>query len=170
MRFVGLLRRVLLCLIAAGAAGCGDGSGITGPDTAPSYVRLQSNAGDYIGGGQTYNYTRANAVITVTASEGLLSIRIDGDQWWFGDFQSPSGINQLQPGSYTNVQRYPFHDPAKGGLSWSGDGRGCNTLSGSFTVDKVSYVDGNLATIDLRFEQHCEGGIPALHGAIRWGS
>jgi hypothetical protein len=29
--------------------------------------------------------------------------------------------------------------------------------------------DGNtLTAIEFRFEQHCEGGGPALNGAIRW--
>lgn len=28
----------------------------------------------------------------------------------------------------------------------------------------------NLTALDLRFEQRCEGGIPALHGAIHWGA
>jgi len=27
-----------------------------------------------------------------------------------------------------------------------------------------------LTALDLRFEQHCEGGTPALHGAIHWSA
>ena len=173
MRFVRPLRCVVLSLACATAVGCGgDKSGITGPKNPPSpnSVHLQSDAGDYIGGGQSYNYTQANAVIAVTASGGHLSIGIDGDQRWSGEFQSPSSLNQLRPGDYTNLQRYPFNDPAQGGLSWSGEGRGCNTLSGSFTVDSVTYDNGNLTTIDLSFEQHCEGAAAALLGTIHWRS
>ena len=29
---------------------------------------------------------------------------------------------------------------------------------------------GSLTAIDLRFEQHCEGNSPALHGKIHWAS
>jgi hypothetical protein len=32
----------------------------------------------------------------------------------------------------------------------------------------VTYSAGTLASIDLRFEQHCEGNAAALHAAIHW--
>lgn len=142
--------------------------GIAGP--LPNSVRLESDAGDYIGGGRSYSYTQANAVIVVTANAGHLRVSIDGDEWWFGDFQTPNTLSQLEPGEYTDLQRYPFHDPAKGGMDWFGEGRGCNTLSGWFIVDSVTYDGGALAAVDLRFEQHCEGRTAALHGAIHWRS
>jgi len=172
MRSTRLIRRLLLSLASAAAAGCGDQSEITGPHTPPSpnFVRLQSDLGDYIGAGQAYNYTQADADIVVAASGGHLSIQINGDQWWFGDFEVPSALSRLQPGNYTNLQRYPFHDRAKGGLDWFGEGRGCNTLSGSFSVDSVTYVKDTLTTIDLHFEQHCEGVAAALRGTIHWRS
>ena len=67
-----------LSLALTAAAGCGNDSGSTGPHgpPAPNHVRLQSDAGDYIGGGQTYDYTQANAIIHVTASAGHLGIGI----------------------------------------------------------------------------------------------
>ena len=172
MRSTRLIRRLLLSLASAAAAGCGDHSEITGPHTPPSpnFVRLQSDLGDYIGAGQAYNYTQADADIVVAANGGHLSIQINGDQWWFGDFEVPSALSRLQPGNYTDLQRYPFHDRAKGGLDWFGEGRGCNTLSGSFSVDSVTYVKDTLTTIDLRFEQHCEGVAAALRGTIHWRS
>ena len=77
-------------------------------------------------------------------------------------------LSQFQPGYYGDLERYPFHNPVKGGLSWYGQGRGCNTLRGWFVVDSVTYFNGFLSSIDLRFEQHCEGLTPALHGRIRW--
>ncbi len=133
-----------------------------------NFVYLQSDYGDYIGAGQSYLYTQANAQITVSASSDHLSLNINGNQYWYGDFQAMSGLSQLQPGYYGNLQRYPFHNPTKGGLDWSGQGRGCNTLTGWFVVDSVTYVGGALTAIDLRFEQHCEGNVAALHGKIHW--
>jgi hypothetical protein len=35
-------------------------------------------------------------------------------------------------------------------------------------VDRITYVDNVLTSIDLRFEQHCEGGSTALRGAMHW--
>lgn len=145
---------------------------ITNDDVAPepNYVRLQSETGDYIGQGRTYAYSQTNAVLSVTASGGHLSVGISGDEGWGGDFQVPNTLSQLEPGTYTGLRRYPFHDPAVGGLSWSGEGRGCNTLTGSFTITSVTYVNNALSAIDLSFEQHCEGGAPALRGQIHWDS
>ena len=133
-----------------------------------NYIFLQSDVGDYIGAGQTYTYTPGDAQLTVSATGGHLSVRVAGSKVWTGDFQAMSSLSALQPGLYADLQRYPFHNPVKGGLSWSGDGRGCNTLTGWFIVDSVTYASGVLSSVDLRFEQHCEGGTPALRGQIRW--
>jgi hypothetical protein len=79
-----------------------------------------------------------------------------------------SSITQLELGYYGNLRRYPFHNPVRGGLDWFGEGRGCNMLTGWFVVDKVTYTGGTLSALDLRFEQHCGGNGPALHGQIHW--
>ena len=167
MRAMRYLEGAVLCAAAVLAAGCGDsGTGPAAP--APNSVRLESDPGDYIGQGQTHTYTSANAIITVNAAGGHLTVSVDGDETWFGDFQMPSGVTRIQAGTYPNLDRYPFHDPTEGGLSWGGEGRGCNTLVGSFTVDTVRYAGDTLTAIDLRFEQHCEGSTPALEGAVHW--
>ncbi len=77
-------------------------------------------------------------------------------------------MSQFQPGYYGNLERYPFNNPVRGGLDWAGQGRGCSALTGWFTVDAVTYSGSTLTAIDLRFEQHCEGASPALHGQIHW--
>lgn len=135
---------------------------------AGDYVYLTSDAGDYIGAGQTITYTPTNATIGVSASGGHLSVTVDGADWWFGDFQTMNTISRLQPGYYGDLRRFPFHNPVKGGLNWSGEGRGCNTLVGWFAVDRATYTNGTLTGLDLRFEQHCEGATAALRGAIHW--
>jgi len=162
----------------AGAAGSGPvypaPSGLWAPAYAalPSsgnYVYLESQAGDYIGAGLTRTYTQANAILSVSSSGGLLTVDVTGDQTWTGQFQAMNTIPRLQPGYYANLARYPFHDPAVGGLSWVGDGRGCNTSNSWMVVNAVSYnASGTLTGIDLRFEQHCEGLAPALHGKVHW--
>jgi hypothetical protein len=167
MRVMRRFELGVLCVAAVAAAGCGDSS--TGPSvTPPNSVRLESDPGDYIGQGASYDYTTANAVISVTASGGHLSIAIDGDETWRGDFQMPSAATRIQPGTYANLDRFPFHDPADGGLAWFGEGRGCNTLVGSFTVDSVRYSGDTLTAIDLRFQQRCEGSAYALEGTVHW--
>jgi hypothetical protein len=165
-------REILVLVASAALAACGGGgsdvSGPGSPPQVPNFVTLQSDFGDFIGAGQTYSYTQANSQISFVASGAHLGVSVSGDQNWFADFQGPSGQTQLQPGTYGNLQRYPFHDPAKGGMSWSGEGRGCNTLAASVFIDKVVYSNDVLTAIDLRFEQHCEGAAPALRGQIHW--
>ena len=142
------------------------------PSSTPAtgnFIYLKSDVGDYIGQGQTYTYTPATAVLSVSGNGGHLSVGVNGNTWWNGNFQTMNTISQLQPGYYPGLKRYPFNNPVLGGLSWYGDGRGCNTLQGWFAVDSVTYVNGTLTAIDLRFEQNCEGGTTALHGAIHWG-
>jgi uncharacterized repeat protein (TIGR01451 family) len=133
-----------------------------------NYVYLQSDSGDYIGGGGTYAYTQADATLALNASGAHLGVTVSGNDNWSADFQGMDSISQLQPGYYPGLRRYPFNNPVMGGLDWGGDGRGCNTLTGWFVIDSVTYSGSTLASIDLRFEQHCEGGTAALHGQVHW--
>jgi hypothetical protein len=64
--------------------------------------------------------------------------------------------------------RYPFNNPTKGGLAWSGQGRACNRINGWFVIDSVVRVAGQLSLVDMRFEQHCNGRTDALRGAMHW--
>ena len=59
----------------------------------------------------------------------------------------PDAQTQLQPGLYDDLGRYPFHNPVEGGLSMSGEGRGCNELAGAFAVDSIAYDAQGLAVV-----------------------
>jgi hypothetical protein len=143
-------------------------------DTTPAsgnFVYLQSDAGDYIGAGQTYLYTPANSSVSFALSpgwQGAVEVRVSDSDLWIGTFIGVDGMTQLQPGYYAGVLRFPINNPAKGGMDWGGHGRGCNKLSGWFVVDSISYTAGAVSALDLRFEQHCENASPALRGAIHW--
>ena len=45
---------------------------------------------------------------------------------------------------------------------------GCNTLTGWFVVDAVTYDGSTLTSIEARFEQRCTGSTSVLHGKLRW--
>lgn len=148
--------------------GGGSGTTTTTP-TALTKVTLQSDPGDYIGYGGSYNYSQKDATIRIAEYAGKLSVTVFGNESWTGDFVLPMGTTSFVSGtSYTGLKRYPFHNPAIGGMNWSGEGRGCNTLSGSFSIQSASYVNGSLASIVLQFEQHCENMTPALRGTVEW--
>ena len=138
------------------------------PLPATPVVSLRSDVGDYIGNGAYYAYDSSSAVITVSGQGGRLSVAVRGDQQWTGEFQLPAGATAWAAGTYTGMTRHPFNTAATGGMSWWGEGRACNMLTATLTVDRVRYNAGVLRAIDLRFEQHCEGGSAALHGTISW--
>jgi hypothetical protein len=128
---------------------------------------MHSDPGDYIGAGRDWYYTPKNAVIAAGGSRTIMHFSMDGNQgdWWYADFDPSSG-DILAPGDYPNATRYPFNGSGNG-LSVDGNGRGCNTLTGSFSVTYASFnADGTVRGFGVQFVQHCEGADPALRGTI----
>ncbi len=142
------------------------GSGIAGRTSWD----MHSQAGDYIGGGADYHYTpQAGATITGHGNESYASFSVSsGDDWWFADFEASSGHLLLPGTTFTGATRYPFNSTGAG-LDVSGNGRGCNELTGKFTVNEATFDgSGALKSFAVDFEQHCEGNSPALTGSIAW--
>ena len=135
-----------------------------------SYVALDSQRSDFVGDGLKTTYTQANARITLVAIENRLELLVQGEERWSATLQGPSGYPRLTTGFYTGLQRYPFHDRSRGGLAWSGEGRGCNEVTGSFVIDAISYgAQGQLESADFRLEQRCVEGFPgASWVGVRW--
>ena len=140
------------------------------PENVPAtgdYLYFESVPGDWVGAGQTRLYT----TIAVTESSGVVRVAFDGtNEWWDGAFSGPDAQTQLLVGHYAGLQRYPFHNPAKGGLSFSGSGRGCNELTGAFAADEITYAGGVLQSVTIRFVQYCDGSTAPLRGAFRWSA
>ena len=140
--------------------------------TSGSFLYMNSEPGDYIGQGTEQLYTSADSSITGNLSDdggGFFASAIQGpyDHWWYVNITAPAG-QQLTVGSYEDAQRYPFNTYPHPGLSIYGDGRGCNELTGRFDVNDLQRAPtGELLVFDATFEQHCEGGTPALYGRIR---
>lgn len=130
-------------------------------------ISFHGDPGDYITGGRSYSYDTHNAALTFTRNyDGGVSASISGDTWWSFDSASPQGT-VYGKGTYANAQRFPFQEATAPGLSLDGDGRGCNTLTGSFTVHQAQFdATGEPKTLDISFEQHCEGGTPAAYGEV----
>jgi hypothetical protein len=155
---------LLVCVVAAG---CSDTPTEQPPDT--SFVRLVSDPGDFIGKGETYEYTRENATIVFTTYAGYhihVGVGVSGADGWTGNFYIPGDPQTFQPATYSGAQSYLLADPSVPGLVWSGHHRVCSSLTGSFTIDAVTYTAGTLRSMDLHFEQHCQGGVPALRGTL----
>src|SRR5262245_31190203 len=132
---------------------------------------LSGESGDFIVGPQLLFFTPADGKFVAQPNfDNGVSIFLNTpsfDHFWFLDFAAPHS-QPLTVGVYENAQRFPFQDPSRPGLSVSGDGRGCNTLTGRFQVKEITYGPGSdIIAFWAIFEQHCEGAAPAAFGEIR---
>jgi len=129
---------------------------------------LQSDAGDTIGLGKSYSYSRADARIQVTFVAGKMSIAVDGDEHWAADFVPPAGNSALEVGIYSSLPTLPVSDPKVGAFRWYGEGRGCAQSTGTVTIRQVSYNGEYLQSFIMSFERHCDNASAALHGEVHW--
>jgi hypothetical protein len=149
--------------------------GLTGPASAQAVttgsLSFTSDPGDWVGLGESASYaTSAGDVMSVTGSsdDNTVDVALTGahGDWWYLTLAAPRG-HVLSPGTYTGATRAAFRGPAEPGIDFSGDGRGCNTITGSFTVQSAVYgPHGYVQEFDATYEQHCEGGDPALRGEV----
>jgi|GEM_PF-2235136 len=139
---------------------------------AETEINLVSETGDYIGQGETYQYT--DEIVDITYSRNFdngitVNIRNFPDDpylYWTLNLAAPGDL-EIQSGTYSGAERYPFQSAENPGLSFTGNGRGCNTVSGSFEVYEVGYdEDGNLTSLSATFEQYCGNSNSALRGEI----
>ena len=133
-----------------------------------------SEPGDYIGQGAEVTFTDTDGTFTISPNYAngvnLSFITPSYEHWWYLNLNAADNA-VLQTGAYENTQRFPFQEPGFPGLDFSGDGRGCNTSSGRFDVlEIVRDTNGTITQLAANFEQHCEGGEPALYGQIRYNS
>ena len=152
---------------------------VSGLSIAPSPVRaagsvtalaLDSEPGDWVGGGQQLEYEPSTHAFTVHTGE-MRGVHVqvfgpEGADTWHLNFTAVEA-GTLTVGSYENAQR--FADATHPGIDVSGQGRGCNMTTGRFEISEIERDGtGAVTTIAVSFEQHCEGGVPALFGEVRY--
>jgi len=141
---------------------------------ASTLLLLNSQPGDYIGGGITQTFTPSDGTLAVNATyNGGVQVSFQApnfSSWWYLNFGPLSG-QALTVGEYEGAQRFAFHSPTRPGLDVYGDGRGCNIVAGRFLVSDITLAtNGSIQTLAVDFEQHCEGAAPALYGSVRYNS
>ena len=161
--------------------------------TPIAHLTLQSEPGDYIGQGGTYDitYTPDNSdfffawirrtVGPAPGSPAGLEFVLDNggpdDTFallFFGTDQL--GI-PIQTGFYPDAERADFASLGHPGLDVAFQHRGSNTLTGAFTIIDVSFSPDPFASTGLKietfsatFEQHSEGAVPALFGTFTYNA
>jgi hypothetical protein len=130
---------------------------------------MTSDPGDYIGNGRSWSDGPPEK-IKVTAARNRFQFFIDTSDggWWDGTIEAPNG-QDLTATTYKGAQR--FGGDGYAGLDIGGMGRGCNQVTGQFTVREIVFdASGTLRTFKVDFEQHCEGALSALRGTLEFQS
>jgi len=127
-----------------------------------------SSPQSWVGGGETVSVTPLAGFAFTTARnfDNGVSFSINDfstnpnfqlTRWWYLDFAAPADA-PLAVGTYQGATRWPFQAAANPGLSFSGNGRGNNTLTGSFNVLEVTYgAGGSVMSFAADFVQYDEG-------------
>ncbi len=135
--------------------------------TTGNYLYFNSQLGSYIGGGKSGLITEEHSEILVEQIDGEIYVDIypQGGLSWSVRFSSMEGFDEKPQGHYSEItSRY---NPARGKFEFTGDGRFCNSHSW-VAIDKISYLEGKIVALDLRFKQRCEFYIPGVYGAFHW--
>lgn len=133
---------------------------------ARTEVRLWGDGRDYVTEGVRYRFNRENANLQFKLMRGAYGVFIWGDTMWDLYVAPPAGAT-LGKGRYLNAERYLVQSPDRPGLDLSGDGRGCNKLTGEFTVHQWHLnANGDPRRVEISFEQHCGDAAPAAYGRV----
>ena len=128
---------------------------------------MDSEPGDYIGQGQTYDFGSPGDRISAGGSPDHLDFSAyasgSGSEYAAGFF-APQG-QTLQAGvTYTDNAEYNA-TPSDAGMAMIAESRGCNPGVGSFTVDEIAVApDRTLRAAAVRWTFRCHAGAPALRG------
>jgi hypothetical protein len=90
------------------------------------------------------------------------------EQFSLNEFVAMIGYRQFAPGFYGHVRRHPFHNPARGGMSWMLGGSSACEFTGWFVIDHIVYEGELITELELRFEKLCDGGSTPLHGHVHY--
>jgi hypothetical protein len=140
--------------------------GIVKFNALPLSYSFVSDPGDYIGQGETKSYEGATSLFFLGGTNTGVGYSVSGerDNWNVG-ITPPTG-QQLRVHSYKTKRSA---DKSNASLDVSGDGRGCNTSTGTLNITAITFdAQGNVTSLNATFEQHCEGGTPALKGTIHY--
>jgi len=150
-------------------------------------LTLQSDQGDFLGGGKTYHYTEGDVATFFVNIHTLPSLSAPStvslffqtgkgtkanDNWGL-DISSDKLGKPLTVGTYSPVARQGFEPANTAGLDFVLNGSGCDTVTGRFTVAAIAF-DCNatglphLKQLIMSFEDHCEGGKPAIRGQLSY--
>jgi hypothetical protein len=164
---VAMVALALVAVISPAAASSATGT----------FLQLDSQSGDPLGGGLQQTFTPSDATFRAWSNgeDTFVNVYAPTSGVWDIEISAPRGSGQLVPGTYTNIARSPFRAWGQPGMNVTSPAGGCNTVSGTFTVNEAvygPYIPGfgylRVISFDATFEVHCSDVVPALTGHVRY--
>jgi hypothetical protein len=134
----------------------------------PLSYHFASDAGDWIGQGATRTYTNSTSVFGLTGAPNGFTYTVSGlRDWWNVRFSDTTGAPLVVGTTYTTTRS---GEAGHAMLDVDGDGRGCDSSTGTLTLTRLATdpATGAVTALAATFTQHCEDGTPALHGTIHY--
>jgi hypothetical protein len=151
---------------------CGPGSVAASAALPHSYrlhgtLAFEGPPGEFVSNGRRISLPPATVVGVAESDAHSLELSFGGPESWELDLSVPED-RQIEPGRYTDAQRYPFQNAGLPGLAFSGDGRACNEVSGEFTVTGIQRAaGGRITNLTAAFSQACDGKPATLRGTVK---
>ena len=133
----------------------------------------------WVGGGETVSAGPANGFEIGVQGDPFTMLRFSvAEPWtpegfsryWDLELAAPQGAS-LSVGSYANATRWPFQETTAPGLTFSGNHRGNNRLTGSFNILESNVADDGTLSFAVDFLQYDEEITNWwIKGAIRYNS
>jgi len=149
------------------------------PAQAATSLSFLSSPYSYVGGGETVSAGPDNGFDIGVHGDPftMLSFSIaepwtpEGlSRYWNLELAAPKDAS-LSVGSYANATRWPFQETTAPGLTFSGNYRGNNRLTGSFNILESNVADDGTFSFAVDFLQYDEESTNAwIKGAIRYNS
>ncbi|HZZ92511.1 MAG TPA: VCBS repeat-containing protein [Usitatibacter sp.] len=120
------------------------------------------------GAGQVTEGFAPGWTVSAAAYPSQVNVAVSSASSGYGmTFLAPSGA-PIAPGAYENAARAAFAG-ASPGLEVTGNGFGCNTISGRFVILELTVANGTLQSFAADFEQYCDATGPEF-GEVRVNS
>ena len=165
------MRRILVVLLLSGVLAA---AGARIAHSAATSLTMVSDSADFVGQGRTYVFGTDVGTFYPSAYAngnivGVTMIASTLGEGWSATFAGAGGA-ALAAGNDLDAVAYPNQDATHPGMAVSGDGRGCDRLSGAFQIKQITIESGVLTQLWVRFDQHCYLVDPALVGELRYNA